>query len=119
MKLQAKKANLVKKKKKKEKSLVIWHQGQHSHHRHTLSFTDDQQGCLEVAANNALSLSSAVGRPFFAQQPATFWFLAVCGCFLQTHGSCDTHCERDWAVMPGKKEVSVQVTRSKEEILQK
>lgn len=92
MKLQAKKANLVKKK-KEEKSLDLFDI------RTAQSSTDTpshlhlmiSQGCLEVAANNALSLSSAVESTFLCPAACDiFGFLAVCGyCFrpmgLVTH----------------------------------
>lgn len=71
---------------KKKKSWIIWHQDcmrQHSHHRHTFSFAD-HRGWLELVANNAMSLSPAVGWPLFVQKPGTFWPLAVCCHFLRT-----------------------------------
>ena len=101
MKLQAKKANSVKKKKKILDYLTSG--TAQSSQTHSLIYCWSarmfgggcQQHCLPVVRCRLT---------FLCQQPVTFWFLAVCCCFFRPMDLV-THTECDWAVMPGKRSV--------------
>ena len=100
MKLQAKKANSVKKKKILDYLTSGTAQSSQTHSLiHCWSARmfggGCQQCCLPVVRCRLT---------FLCQQPVTFWFLAVCCCFFRPMDLV-THTECDWAVMPGKRSV--------------
>lgn len=107
------KQNLVKKKKERKIFGYLTSGTAQSSQTHPLIYWWSARlfggGCQQCSL-----LSSAVGRPFFAQQPATFWFLAVCGCFFEPMGLV-THTvsvTELWCLE--RRESVFRVTRSKE-----
>lgn len=75
-------------------------------------------GLSELVANDAMSLSQAMGWPFFAKQPGTFWSLAVCAA-ISLAPQILWHIP--WVLLSwdAQKVASVQVMGMKEKILQK